>query len=149
MSAAAHITPVIASVTTTEPLIQKKLMQSYLENVSYLPKKFANNQAIDKIDSKILHYILPAHMSLKQYSDDLCAKSSEVTNIYDESSPNDSFVEGFDHSICQSLREYSDTVLTHDALLTFPAISKGKIKKKDDRSRHQRSPRPGTRLVEN
>lgn len=36
MSAAAQITPVVASVDTAEPLIQKKLLRSYPEVVNYL-----------------------------------------------------------------------------------------------------------------
>lgn len=54
MSAAAHITLVVASVNTTELLIQKTLLQSYLVVVNYLYIKFSNNHAIAETDFKIL-----------------------------------------------------------------------------------------------
>lgn len=40
MSTAGNITPFIASVNTTKPLIQKKLMGAYSEVVNYLLKMF-------------------------------------------------------------------------------------------------------------
>lgn len=52
ISAAAHTTPVVASVHTTKPLIQKKLKQSYSKIVNYLVKKFASDKAIAEIDSR-------------------------------------------------------------------------------------------------
>lgn len=70
-SAATHITPVAASVSTTEPAMQKKLLQCYLEVANWFLKKIANDLAIAKMDSKIIHYIQPCHTTLVQNADDV------------------------------------------------------------------------------
>lgn len=60
MSAATHIEPVFESMKTVIPRTQKKLLRSCPEVFNYILKKFANDQAISKMESAILQYTLPA-----------------------------------------------------------------------------------------
>lgn len=53
----------------------------------------------------ILHYTQPTSMTLKQYADDLYAKSCKVADVYDESTLNNSVVEGVDIFSCHSPRK--------------------------------------------
>lgn len=101
MSAATRIKPVVDSVNTTEPLIKKKLLQSYPEVVNYLLRKFVSDQMIAKMDYKTLRYIQSAHMTPMHYADDLYANSSKVADVHDKSAFNDIFLEGVDPSISQ------------------------------------------------
>lgn len=85
VSAATHIAPVIASVNTIEPMIQKKRFRSNLEVVNYLVKKFANNQEITERNSTILLYTQPASITPIQYADNSIPESCKVADVYDES----------------------------------------------------------------
>lgn len=105
MSGAAHTNPVIASVSTTELLIQRTPLRSYLEVVDYFLKTFANDQAIAEKDSRILRYIQSAHMTPTSYADNLYAKTCRIADVYNESFLNDTYIEGVDPSICHSIRE--------------------------------------------
>lgn len=85
VSAAAHINSAVASVNITEPMIPKKILRLYPKFVNYILEKYANDQTIADIDSIILRYIQPAHMTPIQYDVDLYAKSCKVANLYDTS----------------------------------------------------------------
>lgn len=74
MFAAAQITPVVASISITELLIQKKFLQSYLELVTVLLKTFENDQAIFELNSKILRFTQRTGTIPMQYADKLYAK---------------------------------------------------------------------------
>lgn len=97
--------PVVASVNTVEPTIQKKLIHSYPEVLNYLLKKLANDLAIAEKDSAILRYIQLANMTPMQCAEDLYAKTFKVAEINCESMLNNVFIEEVDSSICHGLRE--------------------------------------------
>lgn len=63
MSEAPQIEPLVASVNIVGPTTQKKLLRSYPEAANYLPKKFANDQAIAKMDFAVLRYTQTASMT--------------------------------------------------------------------------------------
>lgn len=74
MSAAAHISLVFASDNTTKLQIQKKLLRSNPKVINFLLKKFPNDQTIAEMDSKILCYFQPAHMTPIQYANVILCK---------------------------------------------------------------------------
>lgn len=96
----------ISSNSTAKTLIQKKHLWSYSIAGNYHLKKFANNHAIDRMDSRISRYIQTAQMTPVRYVDDLYELSCKVAVVYKESNPNEIFIEGIDPSICHSLWEY-------------------------------------------
>lgn len=81
MSAAIHIASVAASVKTVEPTTLKKLLHSFPEVANYLLKKFANSQAIPKMDYVILRYTQLANLTPMQYANDLDVKSGKVADV--------------------------------------------------------------------
>lgn len=80
MSAATHITPVIATVNNVKPTTHKKRFGSNLEVAGYLLRKFENDEIIAKINFANLCYIKPANMITMQSDDDLYIKSWKVTD---------------------------------------------------------------------
>lgn len=78
MTAAAHITLVVTSIDTNKQLIQKNGLQSYSIDVKDRLQKFANDQEVVEMDSKILCYTRPARIISMQYADDLYAKLTEL-----------------------------------------------------------------------
>lgn len=57
-------------------------------------------------DAAILRYMLPTNMFPLKYAEDLVAKSCKVTDVYEQETLNDVFIEGVDESIHHSLRNY-------------------------------------------
>lgn len=84
MSAATHNAARVASINIFELTTQGKLFRSYPEGANYLLMKFANDQAVAKMDSTILCYPQPPNMTYIQYADDLYAKSCKVVEAYEE-----------------------------------------------------------------
>lgn len=72
MSGGTHNAPVVASVNTVEPTTEKKLLCSYQDIVNYLLTKFANDQAIAKIDFEMMRYTQPASMTHTQFAPMIC-----------------------------------------------------------------------------
>lgn len=105
MLAAAHINPFSASVNTTEPLIQNKLLQSYLEVVNYFRKKFLNDQAMAKMIFKVLRSIYSARTTPLYYTSDIFATSCKVADVYDEITLNNSSINCDNPFISHSLRK--------------------------------------------
>lgn len=86
------------SAYPAEPLRQKKLFLLYRRVVDSLyKKKFASNRAAIKKDSTVLRYTQPAMIASMQCADDLYAKSSRFTDVYDESALNDNSLKGAAH----------------------------------------------------
>lgn len=100
MPTAAYINLVAASVSTTEPLIQKHSQRQYPKVVNCLLMKLANYEAIAELDSKIYCHMRPAHMTAMQYANDPYAKSCKIVYVYEESTLNEIFIEGVDPTIC-------------------------------------------------
>lgn len=83
------------------------LHQSYLDAVNYLLKKFAHGKTVAQLGSAIIHHTQSGSMPLMQYADDLCAKSSEVADVYEESALSDIFVQEVGSTMCDSHKELS------------------------------------------
>lgn len=100
--ASTHIEPVIASENTLEPRKQKKRHRSYPE-VDHLFREIVEDQAISKTNFAVLRYTQPVNMTLKQYADDLYAKSCIVADVYNNATLRDTSIKGMSYSIYRSL----------------------------------------------
>lgn len=112
--AATNIEPVVTLVDIVEPTTQQNLSCSYPKVVSYLLKKFSNDQKITKINSATLRCTQPADMTPIQYANDLYAKLCKVSDVYDKTILNDIFIDEVDSSICHCIRYFWATHLHVD-----------------------------------
>lgn len=93
MSTATHMVPVIASVSTTEPTTQKKLVWFYAEVVNCFLSKFANDKSMTKMGSTTMRYPNLAIITPMQHTDNLYPKSCKASNFYDVLTLNGIFIE--------------------------------------------------------
>lgn len=103
MSAATHIASGVALVITVEQATQKKYLRFYPGVVNYLFEKFANDEAIAKMD--IAMYKKPTNMTAIKCVGDLYTNWCKVANVYDEAKLYIIFIERVDSSVCHSVRE--------------------------------------------
>lgn len=69
-------------------------------------KKYVTDQAISEYDVAWLCFVQPTSMTPRKVADDLFVKSWKIADVYDKSTPNDGFIEGFDTFIGHNLRSY-------------------------------------------
>lgn len=81
-----------------------KLLQSCLQGMNCLLKKFEADQAIARFNAIILCCMWPANMTSQNQADNLVAKFCKVANIYAEDSLNQVLIVGLDESIGHHLR---------------------------------------------
>lgn len=92
-----------------EEMRSRTLLCFYAKVVNYLLKKYTTDQAIAENDAAILNDIKLSKKTPQLHSDDVIAKSCNVSGEYNEGTGNDIIVEAFDAAVRDRLCTYLAT----------------------------------------
>lgn len=105
MCAEVGLSSFAASVRSKEPR-SLELLRSSPAVPNFVLKKYASDSRIAMKNVANLRYIQLSSMTPQQYTEELVAISSKVSDMSDESTFNDVFIEGVDASIRNNIHIY-------------------------------------------
>lgn len=74
--------------------------------VSFLLKKYATGEVIEETESGATRLAQPSGRKPSQYVEELVKKTLRCRDVYEKYALNYIYIEGFDSSICHSMREH-------------------------------------------
>lgn len=81
----------------------RAIIQVYFETVNHLHKRYTYDETIAKANAAILRFKHSTNMTPLQHCKVFFPEDNRVRNLNDEGTLNDTFIEGVDESICDSL----------------------------------------------
>lgn len=100
-------------------VLQALRSRKHSEVINHLLKRCAKNEAIAKVDAAVVRFCQLTGIILLQYDKAFRGRAIHVTDVYDEGTQNDWFIEGENESIRWSLCRYVSMQLHADRITLF------------------------------